>query len=253
MCQATDSADSSKLKCFLCSIHQHICDRTLSYISALLRVPRLPLPPLQTKPLSRWTDKRDRPTATSAPEGPAGSGKAVGLPPERWCAGGGHYGLCWWLSEEPQQEPGAHGPNQAQSKSDAAASRRRHPPWSTTSQVNKSRFGTQGYHLHPSCANMGIMETNYQLEESRTWSLPCLWAVTRTAAKQLKKVTPALHTFTAWTVRDRVRLPLGLGTQRWPPPTVPMSYMGVHPGDISDSPDMALFLLKKTRGTMGWC
>lgn len=79
MCQATDSADSSKLKCFLCSIHQHICDHTLCYISGLLRIPRLPLPPLQTKLLSRWTDKRDWPTATSATEGPAGSGKSSGL------------------------------------------------------------------------------------------------------------------------------------------------------------------------------
>lgn len=30
MCQATDSADSSKRKCFLCSTHQHICDHTTS-------------------------------------------------------------------------------------------------------------------------------------------------------------------------------------------------------------------------------
>lgn len=87
--------------------------------------------------------------------------------PERWCAAGGHYGLCWWLSEEPQQEPGAHGPSWAKAKSDATALRRWHPPWSTTSQGNKSCFGTQGYCLHPSCANMGIMETNYQLEGSR--------------------------------------------------------------------------------------
>lgn len=30
MCQATDSADSSKGKCFLCSTHEHICDHTTS-------------------------------------------------------------------------------------------------------------------------------------------------------------------------------------------------------------------------------
>lgn len=59
-----------------------------------------------------------------------------------------------------------------------------------------------------------------------TWSLPCLRAVTRTAAKQIREVTPALHTFIVWTIHDCVRLPLGLGTQHWPPLKAPMSYMG---------------------------
>lgn len=82
--------------------------------------------------------------------------------PERLCAGGGHRSLCWRLSGEPQREPRAHCPSWANAKREAAASQRRRPPWSTTSQRNESHFSTRGDHSHPPCANMGITETNYR-------------------------------------------------------------------------------------------
>lgn len=115
------------------------------YIPGLLRIPRLPLLPLQTKPFSRWTDQRDTLTATSAAEGPAGDGKAASLPREAVCG--------WWPLQSPSvafwRAPArarSSSPRWGNAKSDAAAFQRRRPPRSVASQGN---FSTQGYHLHP--------------------------------------------------------------------------------------------------------
>ena len=266
MCQATDSADSSKRKCFLCSIRQHICNRTPCYIPSLLRIPPLPPPPLQTKPVSRLTGQRARPTATSAAEGSAGGGKAVALPTEAVATAVPSDSFLKSPSESPELiAPPGPTPRRTPWLSNSNVLLGALPPkgtratsayrgitytlvvltWGLQKQtISRNKAGGDDKVLpplhvtaqgHPPCAACGSSWAR------TTQPLLCLWAVTRIAAKQVKKATPALHAPIAWTANSHIRLPLGPGMQRWPPSKPAMSYMG----DWHSS--MRAFLIALTR------
>lgn len=179
------------------------------YISGLFRIPSLLL--FQTKLLSRWTDWWARLMATSATEGTAGAGGTVALPREV---------MCW---QRPLQSPplafwraparaGAQCPSWASSKSNPVVALECHLPW------NERHFGTGlpvttwGHQHHKVCGPNPARSA---------WSPFCLWAVTRTDARHLRKFTPAFRI-----VHNCWRIPSALETRCWTPLKAPMSFTG---------------------------